>query len=83
NNQATDQELAKIQNLENEINNLRDRLKFQNIDDVKEQKYDYLASVTYMDIIAECEKMGDFIINIVEALNEATNKKDKIPLLQL
>lgn len=83
NYQATDQELAKIQNLENEINNLRDRLKFQNIDDVKEQKYDYIASVTYMDIIAECEKIGDFIINIVEALNEATNRKDKIPLLQL
>ena len=58
------------QNLENEINNFRNQLKSQNITDVKEQNYDYQASVTYMDLIVECEKMGDYIINIAEALNE-------------
>lgn len=56
--------------LENEINNFRDLLRLQNINDVKEQKYDYQASITYMDIIGECEKMGDYIINVVQALNE-------------
>ena len=58
------------ENIENEINNFRNQLKLQNISDVKEQKYDYQASVTYMDIIGECEKTGDYIINVVEALNE-------------
>lgn len=58
------------ENLENEINNFRNQLKLQNVADVKQQKYDYQASVTYMDIIVECEKMGDYIINVVEAMNE-------------
>ena len=58
------------ENIENEINNFRNQLKLQNISDVKEQKYDYQASVTYMDIIGECERTGDYIINVVEALDE-------------
>jgi len=56
--------------LEDKINNFRNDLKLQNVDNVKEQKYDYQASVTYMDMIAECEKMGDYIINIAQALKE-------------
>jgi phosphate:Na+ symporter len=64
-------------NIESEINNFRNKLKTQNINDVKEKKYDYQASVTYMDLIIECEKMGDYIINVVEALRE-TKKEKKI-----
>ena len=63
-------DFARSVQLENEINELRNHLKLQNVTDVKEQKYDYQASVTYMDIIVELEKMGDYIINIAEALNE-------------
>ncbi|MDL2315163.1 Na/Pi cotransporter family protein [Bacteroidales bacterium OttesenSCG-928-C19] len=55
--------------IELEIDNLRNQFKQQNINDVKEQKYDYQASVTYMDIIEECEKLGDYVINVVEALH--------------
>lgn len=69
------EELNLSVNLEHEINNFRNQLKFQNINDVNAQKYEYQASVTYMDLIVECEKMGDYIINVVEALNEATTKK--------
>ncbi len=69
-NKINVEELNRSANIENEINNFRNQLKFQNVEDVKEQKYDYQASVTYMDIIVECEKMGDYIINVVEALNE-------------
>ena len=66
------EDFARAIHLEHEINNLRNQLKLQNVTDVKEQKYDYQASVTYMDMIVECEKMGDYIINIAEALNEIT-----------
>jgi len=65
-----DDDYNRSENIENEINNFRNKLKLQNISDVKEQKYDYQASVTYMDIIGECEKTGDYIINVVEALKE-------------
>jgi len=57
------------------VDNFRNKFKFQNIVDVNDQKYEYKASVTYMDIIVECEKMGNYIINVVETLNKATTKK--------
>jgi phosphate:Na+ symporter len=74
NNHISTDELNRSVNIENEINNFRNQLKLQNVVDVKGKKYGYQASVTYMDIIVECEKMGDYIINVVEALNEATVK---------
>ena len=43
-------------NIENEINNYRNKLKNQNILDVNNKEYDYQMGVYYMDIIAECEK---------------------------
>ncbi|MBR5469204.1 MAG: Na/Pi cotransporter family protein [Paludibacteraceae bacterium] len=60
-------EIHKSQNLENEINNLRNQLKRQNVEDVKDGKYPYGVSTLYMDIVVECEKIGDCIINAVEA----------------
>jgi phosphate:Na+ symporter len=54
-------------NLENEINTLRNKLKMHNIEDVNSKKYDYTVGVIYMDLIAECEKLGDYAINVVEA----------------
>lgn len=58
-------------NIENEINNFRNQLKNQNAVNVNNHDYDYLASVTYMDTIVECEKMGDYVINVMEALRES------------
>jgi phosphate:Na+ symporter len=74
NNHVSSDEFNRSVNIENEINNFRNQLKLQNVDDVKVKKYDYQASVTYMDIIVECEKMGDYIINVVEALNATSMK---------
>lgn len=54
-------------NIENEINNLRNQLKTQNITNVKEMKYEYQEGVYYMDIIAECEKLADYVLNIDQA----------------
>ena len=54
-------------NIENEINNFRNQLKTQNINDVDNHEYDYAIGTMYMDIINECEKLGDYIINVVEA----------------
>lgn len=64
-------DVNRTQNLENEINNYRNQLKTQNILDVNDGKYPYETSVVYMDMIVECEKMGDYIVNVVEALADA------------
>ena len=55
---------------EHEINNFNHQLKNQNLDDLNDGKYSYTVSVTYMDAITEFEKMGDSIVNIVEAIAE-------------
>ena len=62
-------------NLENEINNYRNQLKNQNIVDVNNKEYDYQMGVYYMDIIAECEKLGDYVVNVVEASTDRKEKK--------
>lgn len=54
-------------NIENEINDYRKLLKERNVDDINAQKYDYQMGVHYMDIVNDCEKLGDYVINVVEA----------------
>ena len=68
-------DINKSFNLENEINNYRNQLKNQNILDVNNKEYDYQMGVYYMDIIAECEKLGDYIVNVVEASSDVKEKK--------
>ena len=53
--------------IESDINNYRAQLRTQNINDINEHKYSYTAGTLYMDIIQECEKLGDYIVNVVEA----------------
>ena len=54
-------------NIENEINNYRNQLKSQNINDVNNHLYTYAIGTMYMYIIQECEKLGDYVVNVVEA----------------
>ena len=71
----TEDEFLEMTNMENEINNFRDELKMQNMQHITEKEYDYTTGVNYMDIILELEKMGDYIINVEEAIYE--HKHDK------
>ncbi len=54
-------------NTENEINNYRNQLKQQNIIDVNNHEYTYAVGTIYMDLVNECEKLGDYVVNVVEA----------------
>ena len=62
-------------NIENEINNYRNQLKSQNIVDINNHEYTYAVGTIYMDIINECEKLGDYVVNVVEA-RMGTRQKD-------
>ncbi|MBR6180540.1 MAG: Na/Pi cotransporter family protein [Prevotella sp.] len=62
-------------NIENEINNFRNQLKTQNIIDINNHEYTYAVGTIYMDIIAECEKLGDYVVNVVEARIGAKQKE--------
>ncbi len=62
-------------NIENEINNYRNQLKSQNINDINNHQYTYAVGTIYMDLINECEKLGDYVVNVVEA-RMGTRQKD-------
>lgn len=53
--------------LEADINNLRNRLKRENIAAVNDHRYSYSLGTAYIDLISECEKLGDYVVNVVEA----------------
>ena len=57
----------RTKNIENEINNYRNQLKSQNISDINNHEYTYAVGTIYMDLINECEKLGDYVVNVVEA----------------
>ncbi len=62
-------------NVEDEINNYRNQLKAQNINDVNNHEYTYAEGTIYIDLINECEKLGDYVVNVVEA-RMGTRQKD-------
>ena len=53
--------------LENNINQMRDRLKSDNIRDVNDRKYSYSIGTLFGDMVGELEKLGDYVVNVVEA----------------
>ncbi len=64
-------ELEEISNAyaaEDRINVLRDNLRDEEINSLEDNRKNYQTSVYYMDIVSELEKMGDFMINISQAL---------------
>ena len=62
-------------NIENEINNYRNQLKSENINDVNTHQYTYAIGTMYMDIISDCVRLGDYVVNVVEA-RMGTKQKD-------
>ncbi len=53
--------------IENDINQMRQRLKAANIRAVNDKEYDYAIGTMYTDLINECEKLGDYVVNVVQA----------------
>ncbi len=70
-----DRDLIEAQSIEKTINNKRDALKKQNVESLNLNEYSYQNGVFYMDIISECERTGDYIINVVEAIGSIKLEK--------
>lgn len=62
--------------IEQEINRFRTQLCDQNIIDVNKHAYSYQTGTMYMDIVNECEKLADYVINVVEALLNTVHKEE-------
>ena len=63
-------DISESYSIENEINNYRNQLKARNIEDINNKLYQYQDGVYYMDMVSESEKLGDYVINVVQALIE-------------
>ena len=53
--------------IENDINQMRQRQTAENIRAVNEREYDYAVGIIYIDLINECEKLGNYVENVVQA----------------
>ena len=60
----------KAYELENAVNNYRTLLKQEHLLAIEAQKYDYPTGILYNDMFSECEKIGDYAINVTEAIKE-------------
>ncbi len=65
-------------NKEREINNLRNRLRDDNIFNINSKKYDYQEGIFFMDLIGEAEKLGDYMLNVVEGVKHQFKPADPV-----
>lgn len=65
---ASPGDLMRNYNKEREINNFRNMLRTENIENINQKKYSYQAGIFYMDIICEAEKLGDYIVNVIDSV---------------
>ncbi len=72
---ADEKDIISSYNYEREINNLRNQLRTQNVNNINEHLYEYQAGTYYMDIIGSLEKIGDYIINVVDEIKSLTRGK--------
>ena len=63
-------DIANAQDVETDINEYRNNLKEEHLLNLENKTYSYLTGVYYMDLVNECEHVGDFMINISEAIME-------------
>ena len=62
-------------NKESEINNYRNQLRMSNIENINNKHYEYQSGIYYMDIISEGERLGDYVINVVDAIKQGQERR--------
>ncbi len=70
-----DDALMTAYNKEREINNMRNQLRSENMQNINAGLYDYQAGIFYMDAVSDLEKVGDYIINVVDTMRDSMTKK--------
>jgi len=68
-------DISNAQDAEDQINSCRNNLREEHIANIENDSYNYQTGVYYMDVVAELERIGDFIINISQAEQEGVNRK--------
>ena len=66
-NRREDTTMKETYRIENEINQRRDQIKSANVVDINDHKYNYYIGTAYIDLVNECERLGDYVVNVVES----------------
>ena len=61
-------DISNAENCEYNINECRNHLREEHIVNIESNSYNYLTGVYFMDVLSELEKIGDFLINISQAV---------------
>jgi len=72
---VTPEDLMRSYNKEREINNFRNQCRTENIENINQKKYPYKAGIFYMDIVCEAEKLGDFIVNVIDGAEDLMRRR--------
>ena len=75
---VTAEDLMRSYNKEREINNFRNACRTENIENVNQKKYPYKAGIFYMDIVCEAEKLGDFIVNVIDSMEDIMRRSSSL-----
>ncbi len=75
---VTAEDLMRNYNKEREINNFRNACRTENIENVNQKKYPYKAGIFYMDIVCEAEKLGDFIVNVIDSMEDIMRRSSSV-----
>ena len=67
---VTPDDLTRSYDKEREINNFRNQCRTENIENINQRKYPYSAGIFYIDIICEAEKLADYIVNVIDSVEE-------------
>ena len=78
-----DYDITASEEIENSINGCRNRLKQWNISNLDQHIYSYDSGTVFSDLISECEKNGDYIINVVESRLRATRSGIRFKGIQI
>lgn len=71
----SDVDINRTYNIEMEINNYRNMLRNANMENINNKVYEYRAGIHFMDIILECEKLADYVVNVIDAVREKRSLK--------
>jgi phosphate:Na+ symporter len=71
----TEADTSKAIHLEHKINKKRNNMRIQHVEDLKEKKYKHKVGTVYSDLFSISERIGDYIINVSEAIKDFQESK--------
>lgn len=74
--QYTESNITEINEIDNAIHKLREKLRQEHVSSIKKEKYSYQTGIIYNDIVRLTERVGDYAFRVSESVNEVKESKN-------